>query len=123
VSPGSFDTPLFSLPWKNKKDAKKNKGVGRVLFFDILSITLVVSGQPIGGVVCLSKCRVDVVDCSFESAGQLVYGPRICFLGYCDPCLCKTSGCTTSSCVARSLRYAIYDGFLDVNISCMLHTL
>jgi hypothetical protein len=62
-------------------------GVGRVLFF-----TLVVFGLPIGGVVCLSKCRDGVVDSSCESAGQSMYGPRIGFLGHFNPCWCKTNG-------------------------------
>jgi hypothetical protein len=56
--------------------------------------------------VCLQKCHDDVVDCSCESAGQSVYGPRIGFLGHFSPFQCKTFGGITSSCVARSLRDA-----------------
>jgi hypothetical protein len=58
--------------------------------------TLVVSGPSIGGVVCLSKCRVDVVDCSSESAELSVYGPRIGFMGHFDPFRCKTYSCTAT---------------------------
>jgi hypothetical protein len=79
---------------------------GRVLFIDILSITLVVSGSPFGGLVLLRKCRDDVVDCFCVSAGQSVYGPRIGFLGPYDSFLRKTGGSINSSRVARSLQYA-----------------
>jgi hypothetical protein len=76
-------------------------------FFDTLSITLVVSDPPFGSLVCLSKCHDDVVDYSCESAGQLVYGPRIGFLGPFDPFPCNTGGSSiTSSCVTCSLQYA-----------------
>ena len=64
VSLGSFGTLLSLiplLPQKRKKKHKEKKEGGRAcfvyLFFDILSITLVVSGPPIDGMVCLSKCR------------------------------------------------------------------
>jgi hypothetical protein len=100
---GSFSTPLSPLSPKNKqKKTQKNKEAGRVLFFDTLSITLVVSGPPFGGLVCLRKCRDDV-DCSCESAGQLVHGPRIGFLGPFDPLRCGTNSSITSSHVARCL--------------------
>jgi hypothetical protein len=71
VSLGSFGSPLSPSPRKRfrKKTTPKNKGVGHVLFFDTLSITLVVSGPPIGGVVCLCQsAMVHVVDSSCESA-------------------------------------------------------
>ena len=65
MSLGSFGTPLSPLPplppKKNKKRSggkKKTREWGVLLFFflslsDTLSITLVVSGPSIGGVVCL----------------------------------------------------------------------
>jgi hypothetical protein len=100
VSLGSFGTPLSPLP--PEKTHTKNKGVGAG-FLDTLSITLVVSGLPFGSLLCLGKFRDDVVDCSCESAGQSVYGPRIGFLGHFGPFCCKTDGSITSSRVARSL--------------------
>jgi hypothetical protein len=66
-----------------------------LVFLNTLSIILVVSGLPIGGLVCLSKCCIDVVDCSCESAGQSLYGPRIGFLRHFNPWRYKTSSCTT----------------------------
>jgi hypothetical protein len=99
VSLGSFGTPLYPLlpcPGKMKNTTKKQGG-GAGFIFDTLSSTLVVSCPPIGSVVCLSKCCDDVVDCSCESAGQLVYGPRIGFLGHFDPCQCKTNSSITSN--------------------------
>jgi hypothetical protein len=96
--------------------------VGRVLFIDTLSITLVVFGPPFGGLVCLEKCRDDVVDCSCESTGQSVYGSQIGFLGPFGPFWCKTNGGITSSHVAVS-NMPIYDGFLDVYVFGMLHVL
>jgi hypothetical protein len=92
-------------------------------FFDTLSITLVVSGLPFGGLVCLRKCRDDVVDCSCESARQLVYGPRIGFLGPFDPFRCKLM--VVLLVVVWNVVYdiPIYDGFLDVYVFCMLHVL
>jgi hypothetical protein len=74
-----------------------------VFFFYTLSITLVVSGLPFGGLVCLRKCRDDVNDFSCESAVDSMYGSRIGFLGPFDPFWCKTNGSITSSCVAHSL--------------------
>jgi hypothetical protein len=109
VTLGSFGTPCPRKKEEKKKKKhkrEKKKGVGRVLFSDTLSITLVVFGPPIGGIVCLSKCRDGVVDCFCESLGQWVYGPRIGFLGHFDPCRCKTDSSITSSHVARSLGYA-----------------
>jgi hypothetical protein len=101
VSLGSFGTPLSTE--KDRKITHKKQGGGLCFVFDTLSITPVVSGPPFGGMVCLQECR-DVVDCSCESAGQSVYGPRIGFLGNFSPFWCKTFGGITSSCVARSIR-------------------
>jgi hypothetical protein len=95
VSLGSFGTPFPSSQKNNK--TKTTKGAGHVLVFGTLFITLVVSGLPFGGLVCLRKCRHDVVDCSCESAGQSVYGPQIGFLRPFDPFRCKTNGSITSS--------------------------
>jgi hypothetical protein len=55
-----------TAPEKKKKTHKKQRS-GAYFIFDTLSITLVVSGPPIGDVICLSKCRDDVVDWSCES--------------------------------------------------------
>jgi hypothetical protein len=107
VSLGSFGILLSALPpCPRKNKTQKNKGAGHVLFFNTLSTTLVVSGLPFGGLVCLRKWRDNVLDCSCESAVQSVFGPRIGFLGPFDPFRCKTNGSITSSPVARSLRYA-----------------
>jgi hypothetical protein len=80
VSLGASVLPFPASPsapekTKTKKGHKKTKGWGMFYFVDTLFITLVVSGPPFGGLVCLRKCRDDVVDCSCESAGQSVYGP------------------------------------------------
>ena len=80
--------------------------MGQVLFFDTLSITLGVYGLPFSGLVCLEECRNNAVDCSSESAGQSVYGPRTSFLEHFGPFRCKTDGSITSSHLARSLQYA-----------------
>jgi hypothetical protein len=124
-----FGTPLFPLPTapekknekKTPKRTDKKQGAGRVLFFDTLFITLVVSGPPFGGLVCLRKCFDDVVDCSCESAGQSVYGPRICFLGPFDPFRCKTIVVLLVVVWPVVSDMPIYDGFLDMYVFCMLH--
>jgi hypothetical protein len=107
VSLGSFDTPLSPLPPEKK---------------DTLSITLVVSGPPFGGLVCLRKCRDDVVDCSCESVGQSVYGLRIGFLGPFSPFRCKVIVLLIVVWPVVS-DMPIYDGFFDVYVFCMLHVL
>jgi hypothetical protein len=66
---------------------------------------------------------VDVVDCSYESAGQLVYGPRIGFLGRLDPCRCKTIVVLLVVVWPVVSDMPIYDGFLDVCKLCMFCTL
>jgi hypothetical protein len=95
--------------------------------FDTLSVTPVVSGPPFGGMVCLQECRDDVFDCSCESAGQSVYGPRISFLGLYNPCQCKTSCCATSSRVTRSLRYAhlwwLFRRVHVLRVTCIIYLL
>jgi hypothetical protein len=78
-----------------------------------LSITPVVSGPPFGGMVCLQECRDDVVDGPCESAGQLVYGPRIGFLGHFSP---GVSVIVVWPVVSDK---PIYYGFLDVYVFCM----
>jgi hypothetical protein len=101
--PGEFRYSLFLLPPKKEKQRHtKKQGVGACFIFDKLCITLVVSGPPFGGLVCLRKCR-DNVDCSCESVGQSVYGPRISFLGHFNPFWCRTDSSITRSLVARSL--------------------
>jgi hypothetical protein len=74
-------SPFPPAPKNKQKKKTKKQGGGAYFIFDTLSITLIVSGPPIGGMVCLRKCRDNIVDCSCESAGQSVYGPRIGFLG------------------------------------------
>ena len=106
---------------------KKNKGVGRVLFiyfFDTLSITLVVSGPPIGGVVCLSKCR-DVV---FFIVSVRVQDSRCMGLGPVSWGLSIPAGvrCLVVLLVAVwpvVSDMPIYDEFLDVHVSCTCHVL
>jgi hypothetical protein len=122
VSLGSFGTLLSPLPLKKKR---KKGGGAFFVSFGTLSITLVFFGVPIASMFCLRKCRDDVVDCSCESAGQLLYGPRIGFLGLFDPCRSGTLGCTTSLVVVWPVIFdmPIYDGFLDVYVFCMLHVL
>jgi hypothetical protein len=97
--------PLPPASEKKEQEGKKQGGAACFVTFDKLSITLVVSGLPIGSVVCLSRCHDDV-DYSCESVGQSVYGPHIGFLGHFDPCRCRTSWCDTSSHVAGSLQCA-----------------
>jgi hypothetical protein len=85
--PGEFWHFPFPPPPEKKK--------GFLFFSDTFSITLVVYGLPIGDLVCLCQSAVvDVVGCSCEGAGQLVYGPRTSFLGSFVPCRCRTNRST-----------------------------
>jgi hypothetical protein len=77
--PGKFQystyppSPLPPEKTMEKKHGKKTtRGWGVFFIFDTLSIRLIF-GPPIDG-----------VDCYCESAGQLVYGPHIGFLGHFD---------------------------------------
>jgi hypothetical protein len=109
IEPREFRHSPFPPSSLKKGEKKIKQGGGAYFIFDILSITLVVSGLPIDGVVCLSKCSDDVVDCSCECAGQLVYGPRISFLGHYIPCRCKTVWPIVSE-------MPIYHGFLNLHV-------
>jgi hypothetical protein len=100
---------------------KKNKRVGCVFFVDTLYITLVVSSPPIGGMVFLSKCRVDVVDCSYESAGQSVYGNRLVSWDILIPAGVGLLVLLLVVVWPVVSDMPIYDGFLDVYMFCMLH--
>jgi hypothetical protein len=118
-------SPFPRPPGKKPHKKHKKQGSGACFIFDTLSITLVVSGPPFGSLVCLREYRDGVVDCSCESAEQSVYGLQISFLGHLNPFRCKTFGSIILLVVMWPVvsNMPIYDGFLDVYMSCMLHVL
>jgi hypothetical protein len=108
---------------KNTKKDTKNKGVGVFYIFDTLSITLVVSGLPFGGLVCQRKCRGDVVIVPVR-----VQDSWCMCLGSVSWDLSIPSGVRLMVVLLIVVwpvvsDMPIYDGLLDMYMFCMLHVL
>jgi hypothetical protein len=110
-------------PCPQKKRHKKKQGAGACFIFDTLSIILVVSGPPFGGLVCLGKCQDDVIDCSCESAGQSVYGPRIGFLGHFGSSGVRLMVVLLVIVWPVVFDVPIHDGSLDLCVFCAFYVL